>query len=42
MLDIFTVNSFSNYFKKIFYPHRLRIKLTDELALRILFVLNKL
>lgn len=42
MLYIFTVDTFSNYFKRIFYPHRLRVKITDELGLRILFVLKKL
>lgn len=42
MLHIFTVDTFSNYFKRIFYPHRLRVKLTDEIGLRMLFVLKKM
>lgn len=42
MLSIFTKDNFKNYFKRIFYPHRLRLKLIDEIALRILFILKKL
>lgn len=42
MLYIFTEDNFSNYFRRIFYPHRLRLKITDEIALRILFILKKL
>lgn len=42
ILRIFTEDNFKNYFKRIFYPHRLRLKLTDEIALRMLFVLKKL
>ena len=42
MLTIFTEDYFKNYFKRIFYPYRLRLKLIDELALRVLFILKKL
>ena len=42
MLGVFTNDTFKNYFKRIFYPHRLRLKLTDELGLRFLFLLKKL
>ena len=41
-LEIFTNDTISNYFKRIFYPHRLRLKLIDEIGLRILFVIGKL
>ena len=42
MLNIFTEDTFVNYFKRIFYPHRLRLKLSEELALRILFLFKML
>ena len=42
MLNIFTNDSFKNYFKRVFYPHRLRLKITDEIGLRILFIIGKL
>lgn len=42
MLDIFTNDTFINYFRRIFYPHRLRLKLSEEMALRILFLLKML
>lgn len=42
MLNIFTEDNIINYFKKIFYPHRLRLKLSEEIGLRILFVIGKL
>ncbi len=42
MLDIFTIDNFTNYFKKIFYPHRLRTKLSEEIALRLVFIIGKL
>jgi rhamnosyltransferase len=42
LLDIFTRKSFGNYFKKIFYPHRLRLKIVDEISLRVLFIFNML
>lgn len=42
MLDIFTIDNFANYFKKIFYPHRLRTKLIEEIALRSIFIIGKL
>lgn len=42
MLDVFTKNNLCNYFRRIFYPHRLRLKMTEEIGLRILFLLGKL
>lgn len=42
MLDIFTNKGFKNYVKRVFYPHRLRLKLTEEIGLRILLLFGKL
>ena len=42
ILNIFTVDNTKNYFRRIFFPHRLRLKLIDEIGLRLLFVFKKL
>ena len=41
ILNLFSSNSFSGWFKRLFYPYRLRPSLGGELALRICFFLNK-
>lgn len=40
-LRVFTRNDIAGYFEKIFYPHRLRKKIMDEVLLRILFMIGK-
>ena len=42
MLCVFTQDSFANYFRRIFYPKRLRLKMSDEIALRIIFLFRLL
>ena len=42
LLKLFTNTSFGNWFKKVFYPKMFRQKLTDEILLRIIFVIGKL
>ncbi len=42
MLVTFTKDSVPNYFKRIFYPKRLRLKMSDEIALRIIFLFGLL
>lgn len=42
MMEIFTVRSFPNYFRKLFYPARLRRRLVEELELRLLFLFGRL
>lgn len=40
-LRVFTRKDIVGYFEKIFYPHRLRKKIMDEVLLRILFMIGK-
>lgn len=42
MLNIFTEDTLKNYFKRLFYPHRLRLKWSEEIALRFLFIFRML
>lgn len=42
MLEIFTVRTFPNYFRRLFYPARLRRRAAEELELRLLFLLGHL
>lgn len=40
-LKLFTKKDMRGYFGKLFYPHRLRKKVVDEILLRILFMIGK-
>lgn len=42
MLDIFNRKNGNHYFQRLFYPARLRRKLNDEIALRLMFLFGKL
>lgn len=42
LLDILTNDNIKNYFKRIFFPKKLRQKIVDEIGLRLLFVLGML
>lgn len=41
MLDLFNSHTFFSQMKKIFFPHRLRALFSEEIMLRILFMLGK-
>ena len=41
MMDVFTEKSRAHYFRRLFWPARLRRRLLEELELRTLFLLNK-
>lgn len=43
ILELFSQkNSFSRWWKKVFYPHRLRTRIPGEIALRMLFFIGKI
>lgn len=41
MMDIFTQKTIVNYFRRLFYPRRLRSRFVEEIELRILFMFGK-
>ncbi len=42
LINIFTQRSILNYFKKLFYPKMFRQTLTDEMFLRMVFLIGKI